>query len=441
METSYQGYELITFSDIFILPLSIFISYIFVLYLAKKIFNGNPYYLNIVKNAFLFKLFFMFIFFIILFTIYANRNDQMSFYFHLQTMLSYISDNPSVIFEIFTNTDNNNTFLPALNDVTASFLNSKGFFSVFKTELLVLPFSFNSFLAINVYGTFIGFIGFLLIYANLASLYPNLSKEISWGIFYVPTTCFYTCGIVKEGIAILGMGIIFTFFYKSFICKKTNKSLIVLLFLLFPICFFTKPYIFVLFIPTLTIWVFYPYFKKISIISKLIIFIFIILLILGIIQIIGILDSRFMFENLVQSAELVQEFTAIASEIVDGKGNYEPINIDFSSVNNLAYTVFSGLFLSFFRPFFWEAKNVLFLFVSLENLFLLFLFLRTRNFHKQDEKAIVLIFLLFVLPFSFFVSISNSNFGALLRYKAPMVPFLYSFLIIYGSKNKNTARS
>ena len=88
-----------------------------------------------------------------------------------------------------------------------------------------------------------------------------------------------------------------------------------------------------------------------------------------------------------------------------------------------------------FRPYIWEVKNPLMMISSLEALTLLILTVfviakaRLKIFMFLKEPT-VLFCLLFSLSFAFAVGVSTYNFGSLVRYKIPMMPF-YSIAIFY----------
>jgi predicted membrane protein len=89
--------------------------------------------------------------------------------------------------------------------------------------------------------------------------------------------------------------------------------------------------------------------------------------------------------------------------------------------------IFTGLF----RPLLWEARNPFMLLAALENLaFLLLVFVifwRTgivKTIKIAFDEPLVVFALSFAIVFAFGVGISSGNFGALVRLKIPLLPFL-----------------
>jgi hypothetical protein len=90
-----------------------------------------------------------------------------------------------------------------------------------------------------------------------------------------------------------------------------------------------------------------------------------------------------------------------------------------------------------FRPVIWEAKNPFILISSLENFFLVILVLYTffkigiREYFSAVSRDPFLTFsLVFSLLFAFGVGLASANFGALVRYKIPLLPFFVSSMFI-----------
>lgn len=101
-----------------------------------------------------------------------------------------------------------------------------------------------------------------------------------------------------------------------------------------------------------------------------------------------------------------------------------------------------------FRPTILEANNPVMLVSALENLVLLIftirILIKTRilGFFKFFAKHHLLTFsLVFSLFFAFSVGISTSNFGSLVRYRIPILPFYVSSLYIIANYYKLSKES
>ena len=104
-----------------------------------------------------------------------------------------------------------------------------------------------------------------------------------------------------------------------------------------------------------------------------------------------------------------------------------------------------AIVVTLYRPFLWEARNIVMLVSAFESLALLMLTLYILyragplNFIRQATSEPVLVFaFLFSIIFAFAVGITSYNFGSLVRYKIPMLPFFISalFIALYKSKQR-----
>ena len=97
---------------------------------------------------------------------------------------------------------------------------------------------------------------------------------------------------------------------------------------------------------------------------------------------------------------------------------------------------------SLFRPYLWEVKNPLMLFSALESTLLLFIVVyvvakeRLRIFAGVTQFNI-LFALSFSLIFAFAIGVSTYNFGTLVRYKVPLLPFFLTALILLLDYSKS----
>ncbi|MEP7254552.1 MAG: hypothetical protein ABI666_02195 [Ferruginibacter sp.] len=117
-----------------------------------------------------------------------------------------------------------------------------------------------------------------------------------------------------------------------------------------------------------------------------------------------------------------------------------------TSFSGLLSKIPFGLYTCYFRPYLWEINKPIILFSAIES-FLCFLMLlaaivkRGRNFTTVlRENTMTYIMFIFVLMLGIIIGITTFNFGTLVRYKSPAVPFLwlFIFLLLY-SKPKEKA--
>ena len=123
------------------------------------------------------------------------------------------------------------------------------------------------------------------------------------------------------------------------------------------------------------------------------------------------------------------------SEKVEGSG-YSIGDGDFSQLG-MASLVIPAINVTLFRPYLWEANSALMLLSALEATFFLFLFLKVLLklgaigfFNRIIKSPLLSCLILFTVLFAFGIGAVTFNFGALVRYKIPILsPFIISLLI------------
>ncbi len=95
-----------------------------------------------------------------------------------------------------------------------------------------------------------------------------------------------------------------------------------------------------------------------------------------------------------------------------------------------------ALVAGFFRPFLWEAKDIVSGMAGLENMALLILLLTSipglRQVPRSPYRSLVVAALLYCIILAVFLALSTPNLGTLSRYKIGFTPFLV-FLALYRS--------
>lgn len=148
--------------------------------------------------------------------------------------------------------------------------------------------------------------------------------------------------------------------------------------------------------------------------------------------------AEYSVETITKTAKTTYEYIQSVSAESDGSG-YDLGKIDYTNPVSLLGTIPAALNVTLFRPYIWESPKVLMLISSLESLaFLLitlYVFLRVgviRFFKILLANKVMLFFVFFALPFAIAVGFSTGNFGTLVRYKIPCMPFyLMCILFIY----------
>jgi hypothetical protein len=304
---------------------------------------------------------------------------------------------------------------------------------------------FNTYILISFTYTIFCFYGCWKIFTLFQELYPHLEKEFALACLYLPSVCFWGTGIMKDPISLGALGLITYHAYMLFFKKtKILGRLLVIIF-----CFWLlkgiKFYILLAFLPAYVFWIIFRYKESVrnSLFKTLIGPAFFIFAVLGggfILYKIAALSQRYSFESIIRTAKDTQNWLYYSSQLQGGSA-YSLGDIDFS-LSGIIQVIPKSINVALFRPYLWEAKKPILLPAAIEGIISLFFTIRLlyktgfiRFFKLVMTNAEAQFCLIFSLLFAFAVGFTSYNFGALVRYKIPMMPFYYIALFILTDKD------
>ena len=312
-------------------------------------------------------------------------------------------------------------------------------FTVIRLITPLLVISFKSYIITAVMLAWISYYGIWKIYRLFVAYYPELRLQIAIGFLFFPSVWFWGSGILKDTFTFSATCLFVYTFHNIFI--KRRKALINIIWLIISMYLLLaiKPYIVIVLLPGSIIWIFFNQLTKIR--NQLLIWILIPCIYLfsvggGFIIFKTISDQlgEYSIENIFTKAVVTQQ--DLKKEYYGGNsydiGNFDPTVSGVLSKFPIA--TISGLY----RPFIWETSNIMMLFSGLESLFLMFLTIWTLfkvgvlQFIRITIRTPLLVFTLsFSLLMAFAMGLTTPNFGALVRFKIPLLPFFISSMFIF----------
>lgn len=292
------------------------------------------------------------------------------------------------------------------------------------------------------------------VYKYLADIYPSMQKWIAVAILFIPSVTFWGSGITKDTFSFT-FGLLFFIKFHAIVFRKKWSiwNILVLLFSAY-IVITIKPYILFTYIAAGFIWLGFDQINKIKNKVLRIAVLPLTILLFGFMGMwalnyvmVSVGGSYGSIESMLQKAAITQY--DLKQEYYEGSsfdiGDFEPTIGGALSVMPAA--AIAGLF----RPFLWDSRSLVMILSALENTILLVLFLYVL-FKVGARKTLKIIqenrFLIFCFIFALFmaigVGISTSNFGALVRFKIPITPFLFLgtvFIIILNKEKKENVVS
>jgi len=309
-------------------------------------------------------------------------------------------------------------------------LNFVSLFSYFTTTMLFAALSYG---------------GIWRLFMLFNELYPGMERKFAIAILYLPSLIFWGSGILKDTITFSAACWLTYSIYKVFIRKHHRLKYAIILTISAYVLITIKPYIFVALLPGSAIWIFFARISKIqSAALRLMIAPF--TMAIGLFlssMIMGTLASDLgTFGSIDEALDKAVVTKNDLSRDVYGKNSFNIGEFD-GSISSAILLFPQALIAGLFRPFLWEARSLVILISALENTFLLFLVIRTFRragigtlISRITSEPLLLFSLIFSIFFAFSVGLSTSNFGALVRYKIPCIPFFLSTLFILESQKK-----
>jgi hypothetical protein len=130
-----------------------------------------------------------------------------------------------------------------------------------------------------------------------------------------------------------------------------------------------------------------------------------------------------------------------------GGGSFYSIGNGQFTLSNILISFPQAVVVSLFRPFLWEVSSPVMLLASIEGLVMFVFTMKLifkvgfkRIFKYSKDQPLIFFSLFFSIIFGFAVGFTSFNFGALVRYKIPLMPFYVAalYLIRYHANKDMT---
>ena len=310
--------------------------------------------------------------------------------------------------------------------------------NIFKVSGFIGMFCFGTYLPIALFISFLSFIGSWKIFIVFTEEFPTYYKQIALTCLFVPSFVFWSTNILKDPLCIYGLGLSVSALYN--LMKRRYSFLIILqMFAGAFVMFSLKKYIFFIFCIAgfFSVGVHLISNSTSKFLMRLGVFLVLLLLTIW-----GVSQKDYLFE--IFSFGIMQTVTAVQNVQKDQGGSvYVITNVDSGNFFGIIRTYLQSLNVALFRPYFWESSSAIVFANALESfvvlLFTVYLLIKSKiiGFFTFAFKNRVLTFaLVFTLLLAPLAGLISFNFGTLVRYRAPVVPFYYTYLILLYYKTK-----
>jgi len=446
IRTFYQGIIYIQAWEFVLIPV-----YLFIIFLISSRIKNNKIKREPVYQYYLFGLYaklFGGLAFAMIYIYYYGGGDTMSYYETALAMSNMFFQDPITYFNTLFGPDSLETY-SAYDSQTGLLVGyiyrDPKAFMVCRLISPLMIVSLNSYILTTILVSWVTYGGLWRLYLMFTRYFPEIQGKLAIAVLFIPSTVFWGAGIMKDSFTMAATGLFAYYIDHVFIRKNYRIRSIIPLVVSAALLISLKPYIFMIIFPGTLYWILNDRTKKIR--NKLIMYMVLPMayftVIFGSYIILNSLGDRlgkFSLDQAFITASVSQR--DLKSDYYEGNsfdiGNFEP---SFrGAISKFLPATNAGLF----RPYIWESNNVVMLISGAENLFLIVLtfiaLLKTRIIFFITylfRYPLVMFCLLFAICFAFMIGLSTSNFGALVRFKIPLLPFFVSGLYIVIHLNKN----
>lgn len=318
-------------------------------------------------------------------------------------------------------------------------------YAIVKIAAVLDLFTFSSYLSTAILFAVICFVGMWAFFVTFYEQYPSLHRWLAIACFFIPSVFFWGSGLLKDTITMGCLGMATHQVYKIFIKKKFGIQNILLLFISLYGLYSIKIYILLTFLPASILWVFIKNLNDIkSKILKIMLAPFMITAAIGLGYFAtlkaGEDNEKYALNTLAKTAQITA-YDILYYTGKDAGSGYSLGKLD-GTLGSMVRLAPQAINVSLFRPYVWEVGNPLMLLSALESFSLLCLCLytiftiRTKIFAAFSNPDVIFSFV-FSICFAFAVGVSTFNFGTLVRYKIPLLPFFLISLILILHQSKS----
>lgn len=429
----------VSLSDFILIPLYLGIILFFSIARKNDHIESKPYYKYYVPGLFLkigggIALCLIYTFY------YTTGGDTLNYFDSDLAMINLLFKDPSCFFNILfvgnINSEQYSWF--DYNTTWPYYWGDHNSFFVIRVTCLIVLLGMKSFLTSTILLAWLSYLGNWKLYEMFCEEFPSLYKRMAVAILFIPSVAFWGSGLLKDTITYSACCWFTYAFYSGLIKRRAFFKNIIIIVLTSALIMAIKPYILYCLLPGVGIWLSFNYLRNIKnsffrmfigplIISLALFSAFFML------QQFGGNMGRFSMDEVLERAVITQ------NDLV--KDYYGGNTFDIGSFDATIPSMLSkspaALMAGLFRPFLWEAGSIVMILSALENAFLLYLtisillqFTKLKIIKSFKEKPLVVFSFVFAMFFAFMVGLTTPNFGSLVRYRIPAIPFFLASLFI-----------
>lgn len=381
--------------------------------------------------------------FALIYLLYYKGGDSINYFEAARPLYSFAFTNPEQYLDFVFNIQSaypDQLYMQVWAKGVNYMTRSNTTLTVIRFLSVVNLFCFNSYMCCTVIFAFVSYYFIFKTFRLFVAIHPLLEKEMSISFLMIPSAIFWGSGVGKDAIMLSAIMYFFLCFYRIAILKqKIIQNLAKLLFIAY-IMSIIRGFMIITITPCLILMTAIYYRNAFQ--SPIIRFVSLPLFLGG-----GLIASYFFIQNIgnqMQSYSLesmqktAEGFKSWHTYLGDTQGGsaYSLGDVDYSTAGILRKAPLA-IAIALFGPFFWQIRNPVMLLSGIESILFLYFFFKVF-INTKAYRAINIIFkdhlIMFCIPFVLIIALAvgmtSFNYGALVRYKLPLVPFFAALIAI-----------
>ena len=380
----------------------------------------------------------------LIYQFYYGGGDTFNYYYHSKIIHTAFDHSFSTGWKLLLD-DGSGSSTDTAPYVAQMFWHQAGSKEYFLSRIVAFLglFCFNNYTVISLFFATISFSGIWAMYITFAKIRPHVYKQLALAVFYMPSMFFWGSGILKDTICMGALGWFFYAMYRGGIQRQSLLKCILIGLVAAYLILAIKAYILLCFLPAALLWVFNETNARIKNSTLRLVARPLFLVLGGAMAVYAVTnltkgDNQYDVDKIGERSKITSDYLYQTSLEQNGSG-YSLGKLD-GSIGGMVKLAPQAIGTTLFRPFIWETRNPVMLLSALEAGFFLFFTLRifwrtgvVRTLGIIGKNPVLLLCFVFSLVFSASVGITSSNFGTLVRYRIPMIPFYLGGLYMLQS--------
>ncbi|MDA3868010.1 MAG: hypothetical protein PF489_14865 [Salinivirgaceae bacterium] len=313
-------------------------------------------------------------------------------------------------------------------------------FTVVRFTSVVLLFTTGSFLQASILTAIITYSGIWKLYLMFNELYPKNEKYFAIAVLFIPSVAFWGSGILKDSYTMAATGWLVYAFYKIFFKRERPIFHLLAIVISGYVLISIKAYILFALVGGILVWMLFHFMSRLkSVFFRILILPLLAVMFFGLGQYIIFSLGSYVGSYYSSMDALLEKAIVTQDDLT--RDYYGTNSFDIGELDPSLGSIFSkapkAIIAGLYRPFIFEANNSVMFISGIENSFLFFLLLWVifkvgfaRTISIMFDRPVILFCMAYSVLFAFSVGLTTANFGALVRYKIPLLPFYVAALYI-----------